>query len=121
MTAYAVQAAPHAGLIPIAYNTPGAPATTANTAPTGSDVALLLNNNSGSSINVDLRIPYTVDTNPVATPAGGAGPARRFVVAAGQDAILPLPPEVYGDPANNSLATFDISVITSINVAIVRF
>jgi hypothetical protein len=121
VTAYAVQTAPHAGLIPVAYNTPGAPATTGNTSPTGSDVAMLCKNASGASVNVDVHIPYTVDTNPVSTPAGGAGPARRFAVGAGADAIIPLPPEVYGDPANSSLATFDISAVTSISVAIVRF
>jgi hypothetical protein len=120
VTAYAIQSAPHSGLT-VAYNTPGAPAVTANTAPTGSDVAMLINNASGSSVNLDLHIPYQIDSNPVATPSGGAGPARRIPVAAGATMIVPIPTEVYGDPANASLVTFDISAITSINLAIVRF
>lgn len=114
MAAYSVQVAPHTGL---AVDKSVAPATTGNTAPTGTGTALLVNNGSGGSINVDVHVPGTVDGLAVATPSGGAAPSRRVAVANGAEALIPLP-ALYGNASG--LATFDLSSATSVTVACVR-
>jgi hypothetical protein len=117
VTAFTMQAMTHAGGL-ITYT---APAATNNTAPPGADVSLIIKNASGGSVNVDIHIPAsnTVDGLVVATPAGGAAPARRVVAAVG-DTLIPIPDNVYADPSNSGLATFDVSSITSITAACVR-
>lgn len=115
-SALTVQAVPHAGLLPVVYTTPTQ--TTGHTAPTGADFDLLVKVASGGPINVDVHIPGTIDTNPVATPAGAAGPSRRFACATG-DNYIPLPTEVYGDPVTG-LATFDLASFATITLACVR-
>jgi hypothetical protein len=115
-TALSVQSAPHGGL-DIAYSTPTQ--TTGHTAPVGPGVALLVKNGSASPINVDMHVPGTIDGLAVATPSGGAGPARRIAVTNAHDELIPLD-AMYGDPANSGLATFDLSAFTTILIACVR-
>jgi hypothetical protein len=118
-TALSVQVAPPGGQL-VAFSTPTQ--TTGHTAPTGSDVVLKVQNASGGSINCDLHIPAanTVFSGlSVATPAGAAGPSRRVACAIGLTEI-PLDPVAYSDPANNGLATFDLSAFASVTLACTR-
>jgi hypothetical protein len=99
----------------IAYTTTasGTPlAATANTAPCGQNLALLIKNASGSSINVQLTVPAAVT-------ADGMAVTTPFVVAVanGADAIIPLPSIRYADPVTG-LATFGFSATpTSVSAA----
>jgi hypothetical protein len=116
-TALTVQSAPHSGLT-VTYSTPTQ--TTGHTAPTGSDVALLIKNGGAGTLNVDLHAPGAIDGILLATPAGAAAPSRRVVVGITSDGIIPVPTEVYGDPVTG-LITFDIGQTTSVTFACVRF
>ena len=115
-TALTVQAATHAGILPLTYSTPTQ--TTGHTAPTGTDFCLVIKVASGGPINVDLHVPGTVDGLAVATPAGAAAPSRRFACATG-DNLIPTPVEVYGDPTTG-LVTFDLASFATITMACVR-
>lgn len=111
MAALTAQVVPHAGATPTL--TPSLGGTTGNTAPCGNGLALMLVNLAASAVNVDVHVPGTVDGLPVATPAAGAGPARRFALPAtsGSVSFIPLPPAVYADPTTG-LATFDVAAGT---------
>lgn len=119
-TALSVQVVPPTGL-QVAYSTPTQ--STGHTAPTGADVVLKVNNASGGSINCDVLIPASrtvFDGLSVATPAGAAGPARRVACAAGALTEIPLKSETYADPANNQLASFNLSAFASVTLACTR-
>jgi len=105
----------HAGAA-ITYTTTasGTPlASTANTAPCGQGLALLVKNGSASPITLQMTVPtaVTVDGMAVTTPF-------TLAIANGADAILPLPTARYSDPTNSGLATFGFSATpTSVSVA----
>jgi hypothetical protein len=115
-TAYTVQVVPHAGLA-VTYVIPTQNG--GHTAPTGADIALIVKNGSGAPINLDVHVPGTIDTLPVATPAAALAPSRRVVCTNAIDEIIPLPPELYADPVTG-LATFDVSAFATISIACVR-
>ena len=92
--------------------------TTGHTAPCAPDAFLAVANGSGASINVDVHVPGTVDSLPVATPTGGAAPARRVAVAAGHTELIPIPLDTYGGVSG--LATFDLSAYASVTFCAVR-
>src|SRR6266702_4049904 len=93
MAALTAQVVPHAGVTPTLTAALGG--TTANTAPCGAGLALML---------VNLA---------AATPAGAVGPARRFTLPAtsGSVSFIPLVASVYADPVTG-LATFDVAAGT---------
>jgi hypothetical protein len=113
MTAYVVQNAPHAGLAPIAET---APATTANTAPCGNGIALLVKNGSGSSITVTIAVPAAKTFDGLAI--GGTAAGRVVTVAANSDALIPLVDATYTDPATG-LCSFAVSAITTVLCAVI--
>jgi len=105
----------HAGATAITYTTSGSGglATSGNTAPTGQDLALLVKNGSGGSLTVNMVIPatVTVDGMAVATPLA-------ITVATGADQLIPLVAARYAD-ATTGLATFGLSTVTSVSVAVI--
>jgi hypothetical protein len=113
MAALTVQVVPHAGVTPTL--TTGLGGTTANTAPCGSGLALMLVNTAGTTCNIDVRVAsnVTVDGLAVTTPSGAAAPARRFQLPAVANSVsfIPLMASVYGDPTTG-LATFDVAAGT---------
>jgi hypothetical protein len=112
--ALTVQSFPHNGAA-IAYTTSGSGtplATTANTAPCGPGLALLVKNGSGSTLTVTFTVPTSVTVDGMAVAAASA----TFTVATGADAIFPLPATRYKDPAAG-LATFALSSVTSVSAA----
>ncbi len=106
-TVLTVQTAPHTGL-DISYSTPTQ--TDGHTAPTGGGIGLLVKNTSGG-VTVTLVTPGTVDGLAVAD--------RTVTVTAGHDELIPLPYEVYGDPATG-LVTFNLSAFANTTMACVR-
>jgi hypothetical protein len=116
-TALAIQAVPHAGLLPVVYSTPTQ--TTGHTMPCGPDVVLVVKVASGGPLNVDLHMPGSVDSIAVATPAGAAAPGRRCAAANG-DNWIPVPADVYADPVTG-LCTFDLGAgFATATIAAVR-
>ena len=113
MAALTSQVVPHAGVTPTL--TAGLGGTTGNTAPCGSGLALMLVNTAGTTCNIDVHTASSagVDGLAVATPAGAAAPARRFVLPATANAVsfIPLVASVYADPVT-ALATFDVAAGT---------
>lgn len=113
MAALTVQVVPHAGVTPTLTSSLGG--TTANTAPCGSGLALMLVNGAAATCNIDVRVAsnVTVDGLAVTTPAGAVGPARRFTLPAtsGSVSFIPLVASVYADPTTG-LATFDVAAGT---------
>jgi len=109
------QVFPHAGATAITYTTSGSGslATTGNTAPCGQDLALLVKNGSGGSLTVNMTIPatVTVDGMAIATPLA-------ITVATGADQLIPLVAARYAD-ATTGLATFGLSTVTSVSVAVI--
>lgn len=114
-TAYTLQNPPHAG----ATLTEAAPATTANTAPCGQGVGLLVKNGSGSSITVTIAVPAAITLDGLgignATPGSGG---RVVTVAANSDALIPLVASTYMDPSTG-LATFAVSAVTTVLCAVI--
>lgn len=113
MAALTNQVVPHAGATPTLTSSLGG--TTGNTAPCGSGLALMLVNGAASTVNVDVLVAsnVSVDSLTVTTPAGAAGPARRFTLPAtsGSVSFIPLQASVYGDPTTG-LATFNVAAGT---------
>ena len=95
-TALAIQAVPHAGLLPVAYSTPTQTTANVNTDCEG------VNPHNETSIAVNPTNPLNI----VATPAGAAAPGRRCAAANG-DNWIPVPADVYADPVTG-LCTFDL-------------
>ena len=115
--ALTAQTAGHAGLAPVVYAVGGGTLlTTANTAPCGAGLGLLVKNGSGSPITVTIAVPaaYTFDGLPIAQTLAG----RQVTVGAGADAIIPLVASTYGDPVTG-LATFAVSAVTTVSAACV--
>jgi hypothetical protein len=114
MAALTSQVAGHAGLNPVTQ-TAALGGTTANTAPCGPGLGLMLINGAAATCNVDMLTASNVgvDGLAVTTPAGATGPARRVVLPAtiGAITIIPLVASVYGDPVTG-LATFNIAAGT---------
>jgi len=118
-TALTTNAVPHTGLdLDSVMQTPTQAA--GHTAPTASDMALMVKNGSGAPINVDVHIVTQVDGVAVATPSAGLAPARRVAVAAGHTEVIPVPDSVYADPSIGGLCTFDLSAYASVTMAAVR-
>jgi hypothetical protein len=113
MAALTAQVVPHAGVTPTLTSSLGG--TTANTAPCGSGLALMLVNGAAATCNIDVLTASNagVDGLAVATPAGASGPARRFTLPAtsGSVSFIPLVASVYGDPVTG-LATFNAAAGT---------
>jgi hypothetical protein len=113
MAALTAQVVPHAGVTPTL--TTGLGATTNNTAPCGAGLALMFVNTAGTTCNIDVLTASSagVDGLAVATPAGAAGPARRFTLPATANAVsfIPLVAAVYADPVTG-LATFNVAAGT---------
>ncbi len=108
------QVFPHNGAA-ITYTTSGSGslATTANTAPCGQDLALLVKNGSGGTLTVNFTVPstVTVDGLPLTTPYAPT-------LATGADGVYPLVAARYAD-ATTGLATIGFSTVTSVSVAVV--
>lgn len=100
----------------ITYTTSGAGglATSANTAPTGPGLCLLVKNGSGSGMTCSLTIPagITLDGITQTTPL-------VVNIGTGADQMIPLRPQRYADPVTG-LATFALSTVTSVSVACVN-
>jgi len=115
--ALTAQSFPPAGAA-VVYTTSGSAtplATTANTAPTGSGLGLLVKNGGGSPVTVNMTIPsaITLDGIVQTTPL-------TISVAAGADEVIPLRPQRYADPTIGGLATFGLSSVTSVSVACIN-
>lgn len=112
--ALAVQSFPHNGAA-ITYTTSGSGtplATTANTAPCGAGLGLLIKNGSGGTLTVTFTVPASITVDGMAVAAASA----TFTVASAADEIFPLPPARYQDPVS-ALATFALSSVTSVSAA----
>ena len=101
MAALTTQVVPHAGATPTLTSALGG--TSGNTAPCGAGLGLMLVNGAASTCVITMHIPSAT------TFDGLVIPNRTFTLPAtsGSVSFIPLPPAVYADPANNSLATFD--------------
>ncbi len=98
-TILTVTGIPHTGLdLDGAYVTPTDLAS--HKAPTGEGIALIVANTSGGT-TVTLYTPNTVDGLAIAD--------RTVTVTAAHTEMIPLPRDVYGDPADSYRAKFDIS------------
>jgi hypothetical protein len=113
MAALTATVVPHAGSTPTLTAALGG--TAGNTAPCGGGLALMLVNGAAATCNIDvlIRSDVTVDGLAVTTPAGAAGPARRFTLPAtsGSVSFIPLPASLYADPVT-ALATFNVAAGT---------
>jgi len=85
--------------------------TTGHTSPCATDAALAVKNASGGAVTVTLYTPGTVHGLAIAD--------RTVSVNAGQTWLIPLPPDLYGDPVTG-LALFDLSAFASVTIAAVR-
>lgn len=106
MAALTLQTAPHAGLNPATLTT-GLGGTTGNTAPTGSQVALVLINGAAATVLVTLKVP-------AATTVDGLAISNRTVTlpaTSGAVTVIPLPVTPFADPVTG-LATFDVAAGT---------
>ena len=89
-----------------------ATATTGDKAKAADRTWITVKNGSGASITVTLKGVGT-------TSYGVAKPDKVITVAAAGEVDIPLLPE-YGNPADNGLATFICSAVTSVTFAVRR-
>lgn len=93
MTAYGIQAPPHAGLT-LTMTAPGG--TAGDTAPTGDHFGLLVNNVGSAPITVVLPITPTYDGLAVASRSVSVPGTAATGSALGGFEIIPMPSAVYG-------------------------